>query len=72
MLVHDDQREDRLVAFILYLTGPDGWHENKGGSLDLLNKDANGYPKDIVKNILPSNNQFVFFPVSADSYHQVR
>lgn len=71
LLVHDDQREDRLVAFILYLTGPNGWNESKGGALQLLNKDTNCEPFQVVKNIFPCNNQLVFFPVTSDSYHQV-
>ncbi|EFA10164.1 prolyl 3-hydroxylase OGFOD1 [Tribolium castaneum] len=71
LLVHDDQREDRMVAFILYLTGKNGWLENKGGALQLLNKDNEGQPAEIARNIYPANNQFVFFPVTSDSYHQV-
>nr|XP_023022848.1 prolyl 3-hydroxylase sudestada1 [Leptinotarsa decemlineata] len=71
LLVHDDQREDRMVAFILYLTGKEGWNESKGGSLQLLNKDDKGQPLDVVRNIIPSNNQLVIFPVTSDSYHQV-
>ncbi|XP_045473021.1 prolyl 3-hydroxylase OGFOD1 [Harmonia axyridis] len=71
LLVHDDQNEDRMVAFVYYMTGPKGWDSSKGGSLDLLSKDAKGLPDKIVKNILPKNNQLVFFPVTNDSYHQV-
>jgi Rps23 Pro-64 3,4-dihydroxylase Tpa1-like proline 4-hydroxylase len=71
LLVHDDQREDRMVAFILYLTGPEGWDESKGGALQLLNKDSDCQPSQIVHSILPANAQFVFFPVASDSYHQV-
>lgn len=70
LLVHDDQREDRMVAFIFYLTSDD-WTENRGGALQLFNKEKNGHPHEVVRNIFPSNNQFVFFPVTNDSYHQV-
>nr|CAH7729214.1 unnamed protein product [Callosobruchus chinensis] len=71
LLVHDDQREDRMVAFILYLTGEGGWDETKGGSLQLFGKDEFGQPKDVARNIYPANNQLVLFPVASDSYHQV-
>lgn len=60
LLVHDDQREDRKIAFILYLTGPNGWSKSKGGALQLFNKDENGHPCKVVREIFPSNNQLVF------------
>lgn len=69
LLVHDDQRDDRLIAFILYLTPK--WEEDYGGALQLLNKDGNGEPNEVERNIFPKNNQFVFFPVTNDSYHNV-
>lgn len=71
LLVHDDQREDRMVAFVFYLTFPEGWKEDMGGALQLFNKDSNGHPLEVVQSIFPSNNQFIFFPVTNDSYHQV-
>lgn len=69
LLVHDDQRDDRLIAFILYLTPQ--WHEDYGGALQLLNKDDSGQPNEVERQIFPKNNQFVFFPVTNDSYHNV-
>ncbi|XP_044753908.1 prolyl 3-hydroxylase sudestada1 [Coccinella septempunctata] len=71
LLVHDDQREDRMVAFVYYMTSSNGWDSSKGGSLDLLSKDEKGLPEKVVRSILPKNNQLVFFPVTNDSYHQV-
>ncbi|KAL3269497.1 hypothetical protein HHI36_008563 [Cryptolaemus montrouzieri] len=71
LLVHDDQREDRMVAFVYYLTAPEGWDFEKGGTLDLLSKDEKGHPSKAVRSILPKNNQFIFFPVTSDSYHQI-
>ncbi|XP_056635786.1 prolyl 3-hydroxylase OGFOD1 [Diorhabda carinulata] len=71
LLVHDDQREDRMVAFVLYLTGKSGWNQSKGGALQLLNKDEKSQPNEIVRDIFPANNQLVLFPVTNDSYHQV-
>lgn len=71
LLVHDDQREDRIVAFILYITGKNGWNESKGGALQLLNTDMQGHAQNVVRNIYPSNNQLVLFQVTSKSYHQV-
>ncbi|XP_066157201.1 prolyl 3-hydroxylase sudestada1 [Euwallacea fornicatus] len=71
LLVHDDLREDRMVAFILYLTDEYGWKESDGGSLQLFSKDENGQPCDVVRSIIPVNNQLIFFPVTNESYHQV-
>lgn len=71
LLIHDDQREDRMVAFIFYLNCIEDWSEELGGALELFNKDQDGHPVEVVKRILPSNNQFIFFPVTTDSYHQV-
>ncbi|KAK9890876.1 hypothetical protein WA026_012221 [Henosepilachna vigintioctopunctata] len=71
LLVHDDQREDRMVAFVYYLTDNDNWGINTGGSLDLFTKDERGLPSKVVRSIFPKNNQLVIFPVTSDSYHQV-
>ncbi|CAG9856822.1 unnamed protein product [Phyllotreta striolata] len=71
LLVHDDQREDRMVAFVLYLTGKNGWNSSKGGALQLFNKDEKGQPMEVAREIFPANNQLVLFPVTNDSYHQV-
>ncbi|KAJ8928038.1 hypothetical protein NQ314_019450 [Rhamnusium bicolor] len=54
LLVHDDQREDRLVAFVLYLT--DNWNESKGGALQLLNKDDKGQPLAVVAEVTSMND----------------
>lgn len=37
LLCHDDQTENRAIAFILYLT-PENWEEKDGGQLDLYDK----------------------------------
>lgn len=71
LLVHDDQNEDRSIAFIYYLQCSDEWTEDKGGTLQLFNKDSYGHPQEVVRCIYPCNNQFVFFPVTNESYHQV-
>lgn len=71
LLVHDDQQDDRAVAFILYLTGKENWKPKYGGALQLFTTDIDDQPLEPVKHIFPSNNQFVFFPVTNKSYHQV-
>lgn len=59
------------MAFILYLTDEWGWETKDGGALQLLSRDVDGQPLDVVREILPENNQLVFFPVANNSYHQV-
>ncbi|KAF5298184.1 hypothetical protein FQA39_LY02608 [Lamprigera yunnana] len=71
LLVHDDQQEDRLIAFVLYFSGPREWLSHHGGALQLFSKDTNGEPLVPIRDIFPSNNQLVFFQVTNDSYHQV-
>lgn len=71
LLVHDDQREDRVIAFILYISDISDWRDSWGGDLQLLNHDNNYQPNCIDRNIHPKNNQLVLFPVSPISYHQV-
>lgn len=71
LLVHDDQREDRRVAFILYLTDNYGWNQADGGCLHLFSKDQTGQPSEVVRSVVPANNQLIFFPVTNDSYHEV-
>ncbi|XP_050313295.1 prolyl 3-hydroxylase OGFOD1 [Anthonomus grandis grandis] len=71
LLIHDDQREDRMVAFILYLVDDFQFAKNDGGALQLFSKDEYGQPKEVVNELLPTNNRLIIFPVTYDSYHQV-
>lgn len=107
---HDDELDDRRVAFIYYLV-PESWNEGDGGRLQLFSLDGigtileylkivesfsvyvndditdvacrqnknrtvhfsdNGEPKEIVKNLIPVQNSFVFFEVTPASFHQVK
>lgn len=70
LLCHDDELEDRRIAFIYYLV-PENWTEQDGGGLDLFNVDENGQPDKVFKSITPVRNNFVFFEVNAVSFHQV-
>ncbi len=69
LLCHDDQVQDRSIAFILNLSV--NWKEEYGGSLDLFSVDSKNEPKEIVKKIIPKFNQFNMFKVSDKSFHQI-
>nr|KAG5685331.1 hypothetical protein BaRGS_003222 [Batillaria attramentaria] len=69
LLCHDDELEERHIAFIYYLV-PQLWSSEDGGTLDLFDTDDHCQPTDIVKSIVPTQNQFVFFEVSPKSFHQ--
>jgi Rps23 Pro-64 3,4-dihydroxylase Tpa1-like proline 4-hydroxylase len=68
LLPHDDQVEDRVIAYSLHLT-PD-LEEEDGGSLDLFESVKEGKSK-LVKKIIPKFNSLNMFEVSATSWHQV-
>jgi len=68
LLPHDDQVENRVIAYSLHLT-PD-LEEEDGGSLDLFESDKEGKSK-LVKKIIPKFNSLNMFEVSATSWHQV-
>ncbi|XP_048763594.2 prolyl 3-hydroxylase OGFOD1-like isoform X2 [Ostrea edulis] len=67
---HDDELDDRRVAFIYYLVPP-SWREEDGGRLQMFSLHENGEPNEIVKSIIPVRNSFVFFEVTPASFHQV-
>lgn len=69
LLCHDDNLDDRRIAFILYVM--DEWSVEDGGTLDLFDTDEAGCPRNVVKSIVPEYNSFVFFEVVDNSYHQV-
>ena len=71
LLCHDDQLEERRIAFILYLV-PGEWSDKDGGAFDMFDRDENGQPKNIARSYYPKWNNFVFFEVTPQSYHQVR
>ena len=68
LLPHDDQVEDRVIAYSLHLT-PD-LEENDGGSLDLFEASKEG-KSNLVKRIIPKFNSLNMFKVSTTSWHQV-
>lgn len=69
LLCHDDNMDDRRIAYIFYLT--DNWSEKDGGALDLFDTDEEGLPRNVVKSLIPEYNSLVFFEVVNNSYHQV-
>ncbi|RUS77524.1 hypothetical protein EGW08_014708 [Elysia chlorotica] len=70
LLCHDDELEERRIAFIYYLV-PELWCQADGGTLDLFDATDLGHPKSIIKSVVPKRNSFLFFEVSALSFHQV-
>lgn len=68
LLPHDDQVENRIIAYSLHLT-PD-LEDNDGGSLDLFESNKEG-KSQLVKSIIPKFNSLNMFEVSATSWHQV-
>lgn len=74
LLVHDDLLSDRQIAFVFYISPWfHDWTDEMGGALELFETDAlTGQPKyPIVQKFHPRNNQFVFFRVCKQSFHQV-
>lgn len=69
LLCHDDELEERRIAFILYLVP--AWKEDDGGALQLYDCDAKNHPGNIVKSFIPMWNNFIFFEVNSTSFHQV-
>ncbi|XP_014212062.1 prolyl 3-hydroxylase sudestada1 [Copidosoma floridanum] len=69
LLCHDDNNEDRRIAFIFYLS--EDWKDEYGGQLALFDTDENGLPRNVVKKLTPAYNSLVFFEVVNNSYHQV-
>ena len=68
LLPHDDQVEDRIIAYSIHLTP--GLEEKDGGSLDLFEANKKGKSK-LVKRIIPKFNSLNMFEVSTTSWHQV-
>jgi hypothetical protein len=68
LLPHDDQVEERIIAYSLHLT-PE-ITEDMGGSLQIFNVDENNNSK-IADSIIPEYNSLIMFEVSKHSWHQV-
>lgn len=74
LLVHDDLLSDRQIAFVYYLSPwCKEWTTEMGGALELFESNpTTKQPKyPIVQKFSPRNNQFVFFRVCRESFHQV-
>ncbi len=69
LLCHDDELEDRKIAYILNLS--DGFTKKDGGALAILDSDKKGRPRNVVRRIAPKHNTFSFFTVSTKSHHMV-
>ena len=68
LLCHDDDVQDRAIAFILNLSE---FEEIDGGKLELFESE-NGKPTKICKSIVPKANRFNMFKVTpGKSFHQI-
>ncbi|XP_078668511.1 prolyl 3-hydroxylase OGFOD1-like [Branchiostoma floridae x Branchiostoma belcheri] len=71
LLCHDDELEERRIAFILYITPP-SWTMADGGTLDLFSSsEGRLQPEKVVRSLVPTRSSLVFFEVTASSFHQV-
>lgn len=68
LLCHDDQVEDRKLAYILYLSK--GFEKKDGAELVLFN-NAQGRPSTIAHAYPPLWNSLMVFEVSPVSFHMV-
>ena len=68
LLPHDDQVEERIIAYSLHLT-PE-ITEEMGGALQIFDVDKNNKSK-LVDSIIPEYNSLIMFEVSKHSWHQV-
>src|SRR3989338_3034788 len=67
LLPHDDQLENRKIAYIYYLST---LTKNDGGALAFYNNKHN-QPTAIDKRTQPTFNTLILFPVSKKSFHEV-
>ena len=67
LLCHDDQLENRTIAFIYYCST---LTKKEGGALRLFD-NKNSTPSKIVKDLRPYENSLAFFKVSTISFHDV-
>ena len=67
LLPHDDQVEERIIAYSLHLT-PE-ITEEMGGSLQIFDVDNNN--SKLIDSIIPEYNSLIMFEVSKHSWHQV-
>ncbi len=68
LLCHDDQIEERKIAYILYLS--EDFTEEEGAEFNLF-ENENGRPTKSVKNYPPKFNGLMMFEVSPISFHSV-
>lgn len=67
LLPHDDQLEDRKIAWILYLTT---LTPEQGGALALYDEQEK-MPNNTIKAYQPIANSLALFTVSPESWHEV-
>ena len=68
LLCHDDDIEDRKIAYILYLS--DSFSQADGGALALLENNGK-HPGQKAKRYFPVQNSLMVFEVSKKSWHEI-
>lgn len=74
LLCHDDVIGDRLVSYVLYLTEPEGWSADDGGSFEFYALGADGEPEAApCARVAPAWNSLMLFRVEPSaSFHSVQ
>ncbi|KAH8076422.1 hypothetical protein JL721_421 [Aureococcus anophagefferens] len=74
LLCHDDVIGDRLVSYVLYLTEPEGWSADDGGSFEFYAFGADGEPEAApCARVAPAWNSLMLFRVEPSaSFHSVQ
>lgn len=69
LLCHDDQVDERSIAFIINLSL--NFTQDDGGILELFGHDNDKNPTECKRSIIPEFNQLSVFKVSEVSFHQI-
>mgnify|MGYP006268006819 FL=1 len=69
LLCHDDQVDERIIAFILNLSRD--FKEDDGGALEIFGHNSEKLPTQKENTIIPEFNQLNIFKVSSISFHQI-
>ncbi len=67
-LPHDDKRDDRKFAYVIYLNS---LKKGEGGLLEFFGASGQRPTTKILQSYLPLENSFMLFEVSRQGFHQV-
>ena len=69
LLCHDDQFDDRIFAFVFYLSDVNDYLN--GGLLDFFEDSYKSVPFKVSFSLIPKKHSLILFEVSPRSFHQV-